>query len=461
MFIDAKRVIRRISICFGPLALCLGAAAAFAAPGDPLTAPMPVIDAQRANERPLSPEVTVDQAGQIVVAWDRATQPGRLATRRFSADLTPLSGTQIVDPSSTRPNTDSSARNFVAIAANAAGLTVAAYTTPVENPPTMQAVFARMYGRDGGTLTDLLRVAVQNEPDPRPLSALLPRFRTGGTGGYPAVAVNAAGEFVVSWAEDAFVGRLVGAGAVQFFSSRVMARRYFRDGTPVADAVVLARRGPEPLFSLNGLQSVVRVLATPDDRFAVIYSGGTADGPVLGLRSPFSLQYVGRDGRPQGLPRALETYGDRSLAITESDFHAAYTTSGDLLLTWVTEDARDDFSGPQEVVVRRYSAAGVPRGAPVRVAGRTQFNNCCSVRVVPMSNGASAVLWVDAADGCSVQGRYFAADLSPLGEPFVLVTGSTEAGAVADVSGNLLVAYGAPETTPPPRQLFLRRFQGP
>ncbi len=78
-----------------------------------------------------------------------------------------------------------------------------------------------------------------------------------------------------------------------------------------------------------------------------------------------------------------------------------------------------------------------------------------------MANGAVAVIWSDFSSGFQILGRYYAADLSPLTEPFLLVNGTTDASAVADASGNLIVAYGTLDTMPQPRQLYLQRFQGP
>ncbi len=426
-----------------------------AAPGDPLSAPVEVLAQVMAGASPQYPEVTTDRFGQTRVAWYRGVTIGSLAVRRFSSDLTPLSGDVVVDPAMRQPASGSS-NTSVAVATNRTGVSVLAYRARADER-FGDSIYAQIIRPDGSMLPSPILVAETPRPRYEALEGLLPIFETGSSTMNPRVAIDDSGEFAVAWTDQEFSTILVGGSGIEGGRTRVLARRYRSDGTAISDAIVLARRSDLAL-PLNSIADTAQILSTSDGRFAVVFASGIALG---GLRTPFTLQYIDRNGVADGLPIKLETGGDGANGLSVIDFRPAIVDGGQILLAWLAENPRDRFVGPQTVILQRYSRIGRPLTRPARVAERSQIPICCTLRVIPFPNGAIGITWQDSSDGFKVRARYYAADLSPLTESFVLVNGTTDASAVADANGNLVVAYGTPDSMPQPRQLYLQRFQGP
>ncbi|HEX6739479.1 MAG TPA: hypothetical protein VF310_14470 [Vicinamibacteria bacterium] len=158
------------------------------------------------------------------------------------------------------------------------------------------------------------------------------RSTTVGTGTNPAVAAGAGGDFVVVWQAQGDGG---GYG--------VFGRRFDASGAP---------QGPE--FQVNtyttGYQWRPSVSLAPGGGFVVVWEGAEQDGSATGIFG----QRFDAAGAPSGTEFQVNTYTFQD----QRDPKVAYGPNGGFVVVW------DRFGAiGLGVFGRRYDAAGVPQGA--------------------------------------------------------------------------------------------------
>ena len=144
-----------------------------------------------------------------------------------------------------------------------------------------------------------------------------------------------------------------------------------------------------------------------------------------------------------------------------------------MLLGWT---AKNDRLAPTEeqLLVRHYSLSGLPRGPVVEIARRPIEDGRGGFSLSALPAGGYAVAWVEYArpsGGSSVPysykgralGRFFAANDTSLGEPFVIDEDAYYVSAGTDRRGNLIAAFNPnyPGSLVGPRTGYVRVFQGP
>ncbi len=109
--------------------------------------------------------------------------------------------------------------------------------------------------------------------------------------------------------------------------------------------------------------------------------------------------------------------------------------------------------------VRPYDAAGQPLAPPIQLGPTFPYNfEALSTAVGVAPSGAFVVLW-DGGFGSGLFGRRFAADGTPLGDPFPIVAQYADGPLLAMApDGGFAVAYTKPAAAGHPRALVLRRF---
>jgi hypothetical protein len=238
--------------------------------------------------------------------------------------------------------------------------------------------------------------------------------------GYPAVASDPAGNFVVVWQSDSQDGS----------GSGVFARRYDKTG---------ASLGAE--FRVNtfttGDQLAPQVATDAGGNFVVVWQSAAQDGAATGV--------FGQRFNNAGTPVAAE-------------FPVNSYTTGDQLVPTVAMDAAGDFvvvwrgAGPTSadgVFARRYNSAGVAQG----IESQVNTSPTPSYPVVAMDKaGAFAVVWEGypvGGSGRDAVARRFDSSGVALGPEFrvnTYTTGNQFSPAIGmDPSGNFTVAWESPQ----------------
>ncbi len=201
-----RRVLRSSSVaCAVALALATlpRAQAATQGPGSPLGGPI-AVSAPSPNAQNY-PSVAADAMGDFVVAWQSYNQAGPgseydIYAQRYGSDGAPLGSAFLVNTYTSRE------QQHPAVAMDAAGDFVVAWESFDQAGSVSDFdIYAQRYGSDGAPLG----------------SAFLVNTYTSGNQEYPAVAMDAAGDFVVAW--DSY-------GQVANNYSDVYAQRYSASG---------------------------------------------------------------------------------------------------------------------------------------------------------------------------------------------------------------------------------------
>jgi hypothetical protein len=213
-----------------------------------------------------------------------------------------------------------------------------------------------------------------------------PRIEVGAGSALPAVASNAAGEFVVAWREIA--------------GGPVMARRYAADGTAAGDAFVVGFNPSEraPAIAMNASGAFVISWTTPRTQVLPLLVGGTVrPGRVLARR-------YAPGGVALGEAFEVAAEGDEADVAIDDD--------GDFVIGWAVDGNRGRaslfvpigylpivdldlaFAGVDRIAVRRYAADGTAF-APQVVDRQAELlgRGASGVSVAMDVDGDHAVVW--------------------------------------------------------------------
>jgi len=235
----------------------------------------------------------------------------------------------------------------------------------------------------------------------------------------PAVASDAAGNFIVVWTSLGQDGSSYG----------VFGQRYASSGTPL---------GAE--FRVNayttGAQGYPSVAADPSGNFVVVWQSLGQDGSAYGI---FGQRYAS-SGAPQGPEFRVNTY----TTSYQRGPSVAADSSGNFVVVWQSLGQDGSAYG---IFGQRYSSAGAPQGPEFRVNTYTA-NEQASSSIASDPSGSFVVVWGSALqDGSSggAFGQRYASSGATLGPEFRVNTYTTnvqERPAVAsDAAGNFFVAW--------------------
>lgn len=216
----------------------------------------------------------------------------------------------------------------------------------------------------------------------------------------PAVAMDAAGNFVVAW-DDCCYQYFPGEGG---FDEPVVARRFAADGTPL---------GPDFVVSDNrdyyGVTSYIHVAMAGNGEFMVTWEGYPGGVTVVDIHA----RRFAADGTPAGSEFFVNTFQN---GYSSYDPDVAATPAGDFMVAWndyrgfFREDIPPDFEN-EATLARLFPASGLAC-APAALAG-------CRTPTVPLK---AKMLLLDASDALHDQLRWKfvkgeATDAADLGDP--------------------------------------------
>ena len=341
-----------------------------------------------------SPSVAMDADGDYVVAWESSGQDGSeygVYAQRFNA-------AGLTQGSEFRVNTFTADHQAdPSVAMDADGDFVVTWTSYTQDGSN-DGIYAQRYNAAGIAQGIEFRVNT---------------FTTGRQAD-PSVAMDADGDFVVTWTSNGQDGSNYG----------VYAQRYDAAGMP---------QGSE--FRVNTFttgRQFVSSLAMDDDGDFVVTWSSNQDGSGYGVYA----QRYNAAGVTQGAEFRVNTFTTNSQVYPS----VAMDADGDFVVTWVSF-AQDSVYG------QRYNAAGVPEGGEFRVNSYTSFDQT-SPSVAMDTDGDFVVSWRSLGQDGSGVGiyaqRYNAAGVTQGGE-FRVNTFTTdnqsEPSIAMDADGDFVVAW--------------------
>jgi hypothetical protein len=256
----------------------------------------------------------------------------------------------------------------------------------------------------------------------------------------PAVAMDAAGDFVIAWDSG---GNQDGSGY------GVYAKRYNATGVelspPPGEPIGLGNEFRVNSFTTGSQRQPAVAMDTAGD-FVIAWSSQPQDGDAIGI---YAKRY-GATGAslppPAGVPLGLgNEFRVNTFTVDIQDQPSvAMDTAGDFVIAW--DSNLQDGSGIG-VYEQHYSAAGVPLGGEFRV-NTTTIGNQWLPAVAMGSAGNFVVAWEsfgqDGSDYGVYAQRYSSAGVPQSGE-FQVNTFTTghqgEPAAVTDAAGDFLIAW--------------------
>jgi hypothetical protein len=241
---------------------------------------------------------------------------------------------------------------------------------------------------------------------------------TTGNQGFPLVASDSAGNFVVVWMSRDQDGSDYG----------IFGRRFASSGTPL---------GSE--FRVNtyttGYQLFPSLSADPSGNFVVAWNGN--DGEQGGI---FAQRYAG-SGAPLGPEFLVNTYTTGSQVRPS----VAVSGTGDFVIAWASAVA----SSPLNIIGQRYASSGTPVGSEFRVNTDTTDSHFMP-SVAADASGNFVVAWTsEEQDGSAygIFGQRFASSGAAVGPEFRVntYTASDQAtpSVVTDAAGNFVVVWSS------------------
>ncbi len=307
------------------------------------------------------PALAMDDSGNFVVVWESNGQDGAafgIFGQRFDAGGVP----------------------------QGAEFPVNTYTTGMQNTPAVAVdgsgdfvVVWQSYGQDGNlSHYSVFGRRFNSSGTPASGEFQVNTFTTGPQRD-PAVAVNAAGDFVVAWQSYLQDGAFYG----------IVGRRFSAGGTP--------QGGEFPVNSVTVNNQVVPAVAADSlGNFVVVWEDKAADGSGYGV---FGQRYDlgGATLGGQFLVNSRTTFDQRNPAIAAND-------AGEFVVTWHSYDQDGSLDG---VFAQRHNAEGIRVAAELQVNAHTTGRQQLSTVAVD-EEGRFIVAWrSDVQDGSSygVYGR--------------------------------------------------------
>ena len=261
----------------------------------------------------------------------------------------------------------------------------------------------------------------------------------------PAVATDAAGDFVVVW--DRMMNTWDATAQVYKNDLDVEVQQFNKFGQPQGGEFTVNTHAKVvdnqsiTTFAYNGDQTEGTVAMDANGDFVVVWAGTGYDtnGNLLDASGIFA-QIYDSNGKAVGSPFLV----NQTTAGPQDDPAVAMDANGDFVVTWTSADSRDVDGG---IFARRFNVQGVALTGDIQV-NSTTANRQENSNVAMDGSGNFVVVWQsDQQDGNSwgVFGRRFAANGTALSGEMAINTYTTSAQdnpAVAmDSAGDFVVAW--------------------
>jgi len=343
--------------------------------------------------------VCSDAEGGFVVVWEQFLG-SRIAGRLFGSNGTPRGGELVVSTATDVGNP--------AVACDADGNFVVAWNEPGAGNDVR--IVASRYSSDGARVGSEFQVNTGTIQQ-----------------GYPAVASDGTGNFVVVWAED----------------TGVFGRRYASSGTAAGTEFQIAQQGYAPQVAMDA-----------DGDFNVAWSGD-GDGDRSGV---FARRY-----RSTGAPAGTQFQVNSLTAGVQAYPALTSDADGDFVVAWQSEVGASEY----DVFARRFASSGAALGTEFRVNTYTTESQSLP-DVAASAGGEFIVTWQGenaTGGGSEVFARRYASNGSAIGTEFQVNTQTTNRqnspSVASDATGNFVVVWQSQSYGASDYDMFARRYREP
>jgi len=338
------------------------------------------------------PSVGADGSGNFVITWHSPQDPGYgVFAQRYSASGMPLGSEFHVNTYTTGQQL------FADVAADASGNFVVVWMGNQQGPGR---AFGQRYASSGTPLGGEFRATTN----------------TSGVEGFPSVAADSSGNFVVVW-----------EGGLAITTYCICGQRFASSGAPL---------GPE--FRVNtyttGEQYDPSVAVDPAGNFVVVWRA-VHDGSNNGV---FGQRYAS-NGAQLGAEFRVNTYTTNS----QTTPAVSMDGSGNFVVVWYSQGQDGSGGG---IFAQRFANSGAPAGTEFRVNTYTT-NSQFRPDVATDGSGNFVVVWSSYQGGSydEVFGQRYASSGLPLGPEFRVNTNIVDrqhSGTVASSpAGNFVIAW--------------------
>ena len=362
--------------------------------------------------------IASDPVGNTVAVWRSELQDGSIAgvyAQRYGPDGAALG-------SETQVNvTTANEQREPDVAMDASGNYVVVWTSDGQDG-SGTGIYARRFAADGSPVGTEFRV----------------NSTTTGAQTSPKVAMDAAGDFVVTFTSDGQDGNLTG----------VYARRYNAAGTAQGAATLVNQ-------TTSGNQEDADVAMDAVGNYAIAWTGKGSDT---------SLGVWSRRYDATGVAQANEAKVNSGGGLYQVNPAVAMAAGGDYVVVWDSYSQDGDSDG---IYGQRYSAGGSPVGSETRISA-TIIGSQYAPSVAMDATGDYLVAWTSVPQDGNGDGIFFrrftAAGASVGGETRANATtrGDQSSPAVAlDADGDAFLAWASDGQDGSLRGVYGRRFRAP
>ncbi len=400
----------------GRCAVMLAVSSLFCAPAVVLADVAPITGEIQLASNSTSPAIARDASGDTAVAW-------QTFTNNPSATLTYVQLFDALGNERGAPILVKSASDYMGparLAMDAAGnfvVTWAEGSQPSNWSNAAGAVYAQRFSADGTAQGDAINVG----------SIWLNR----GLVGVPAVAMDPAGDFVVTWSDDKLLFQI--QGAPLWTSDKVYSRLFAADGTPKTKAFLVDTLLGHSLFA-----QFADVAMDGTGNFTVTWTSYQKPQPLASDVAKTIWVYAQRynaSGKAQGAHILVQQYDNSvdSVPGTPGQSHIAMDPQGDFGISW-------NLVAPT-VTAQIYAPDGTVKAGPINVVTlETTTPVPIALRGSMDNAGDFLVPWaiVGVSSASPVYGQYYDLDGTPIGSNVSLATDAAYAyfALALDGSGN-------------------------
>jgi len=368
------------------------------------------------TSRQSDPKIAMDAAGDYVAVWQSSGQDGSVygiyAQRYNSAGV--AQGAEFQVNTYTTNNQD-----FASVAMDATGAFVITWESFTQDGSNFGGIYAQRYNAAGVAQGSEFQVNT---------STMFNQY-------LPVVAMDAVGDFVISWTSNGEDNSSTGIYAQRYNAAGVAQGGQFQVNT----------------YTTNGQTNPAVAMDAAGD-FVVTWQSYHQDGSNYGI---FARRYSAAGAVLSGeIQVNTYTTGDQSSPSVSMD------AAGDFVTTWISNG--QDGSG-YGVYAQRYSAAGNPQGGEFRVNTTTTGQQDAPTASMNAA-GDFVITWQSASAGISgIYGqRYDTAGVAQGGE-FQVNTYTTWQQSIPvvamDVAGDFVVAWSSYGQDGSQDGVYLQRYQ--
>jgi Ca2+-binding RTX toxin-like protein len=269
--------------------------------------------------------IAMQADGSFIITWAGVIgNQTNIYAQRFGSDGSKLGGETLVNTYT------SNNQQSATVAVDSLGRFVVVWESENKNDDESWGIYARVYGADGNALSEEFQV----------------HQSTTGAQRHPSVAIDAAGNFVVSWTSS------------HQGSPDIYTRRFSIDADAPEGYIARGDETRVNVLTLENQQSS-SVVMNGDGSYIVTWTSDTGEG-VGGGNGVYARRFAA-DGTPLASEARINNYTLGSQAYSS----VAVDGAGNFIVAWTSEGQDGSGNG---VYARRYTTDPIPNDAPTNIS---------------------------------------------------------------------------------------------